>query len=119
MVISSMIVNKVSDLRDVPIDHRAQVPCGIVEQRPDLGEAEPEPAQRLDPVHPADVLLVVHAVAAAGLSGWLQQAGLVVIAQRAHGDPAQLGELPHSPLRGAVVVADGSWFLLHVFDPRT
>jgi hypothetical protein len=74
-------------------DHRARIAAVAVEQRADLAEPEPEPAERDDPVQPPHVGVRVQAVARLAALRRGQQADLVVVAQRADGEPGGGGDL--------------------------
>ena len=81
----------------VVLDGGARVEALGVERLRDRVEREAEAAQRHDPVEALDGRLVIDAMAALRALGG-EQADLVVMVQRAHGQaraPRQLADLPH------------------------
>lgn len=87
------------EFRDVTFQGGAQVPGRIVEDRGDVGEREPEPAEQADPVQPRDVARRVQAVATRAAAGRREQADVLVVVQRSDGQArcgCQLADLAPS-----------------------
>ena len=94
--------------------HRGEVPLRVIEQRADLGQAEPKTTQRQDAVEPQHVVAVVKPVPAGRLTSRAQQTRLVVVTQGANRDTGQVGKLADPPS-----VPDSAVCVFHALDRRS